>query len=224
MDIKSDISILVSSFLEKNFNLITDDIEIQNTKKEFTGDLTVVLFPFYKLIEKNQISSFAKDLGGSLVSKSEKIDSFNIVGGFLNLIVSDKFYLDFINSIKDDTNYGKSKAVEETFVIEFSSPNTNKPLHLGHIRNNLLGYSVSKILEANGKNVKKVQIINDRGIHICKSMVAWKQYGEGKTPESENIKGDKFVGEYYILFNRIHNEQKKRIKGVFNDISTMVPK
>ena len=211
MDIKSDISILVSSFLEKNFNLITDDIEIQNTKKEFTGDLTVVLFPFYKLIEKNQISSFAKDLGGSLVSKSEKIDSFNIVGGFLNLIVSDKFYLDFINSIKDDTNYGKSKAVEETFIIEFSSPNTNKPLHLGHIRNNLLGYSVSKILEANGKNVKKVQIINDRGIHICKSMVAWKQYGEGKTPESENIKGDKFVGEYYILFNKIHNEQKKQL-------------
>ena len=211
MDIKSDISILVSSFLEKNFNLITDDIEIQNTKKEFTGDLTVVLFPFYKLIEKNQISSFAKDLGGNLVSKSEKIDSFNIVGGFLNLIVSDKFYLDFINSIKDDTNYGKSKAVEETFIIEFSSPNTNKPLHLGHIRNNLLGYSVSKILEANGKNVKKVQIINDRGIHICKSMVAWKQYGEGKTPESENIKGDKFVGEYYILFNKIHNEQKKQL-------------
>ena len=211
MDIKSDISILVSSFLEKNFNLITDDIEIQNTKKEFTGDLTVVLFPFYKLIEKNQIPSFAKDLGGSLVSKSEKIDSFNIVGGFLNLIVSDKFYLDFINSIKDDINYGKSKAVEETFIIEFSSPNTNKPLHLGHIRNNLLGYSVSKILEANGKNVKKVQIINDRGIHICKSMVAWKQYGEGKTPESENIKGDKFVGEYYILFNKIHNEQKKQL-------------
>ena len=211
MDIKSDISILVSSFLEKNFNLITDDIEIQNTKKEFTGDLTVVLFPFYKLIEKNQISSFAKDLGGNLVSKSEKIDSFNIVGGFLNLIVSNKFYLDFINSIKDDINYGKSKAVEETFIIEFSSPNTNKPLHLGHIRNNLLGYSVSKILEANGKNVKKVQIINDRGIHICKSMVAWKQYGEGKTPESENIKGDKFVGEYYILFNKIHNEQKKQL-------------
>ena len=211
MDIKSDISILVSSFLEKNFNLITDDIEIQNTKKEFSGDLTVVLFPFYKLIEKNQISSFAKDLGGSLVSKSEKIDSFNIVGGFLNLIVSDKFYLDFINSIKDDINYGKSKAVEETFIIEFSSPNTNKPLVFGHIRNNLLGYSVSKILEANGKNVKKVQIINDRGIHICKSMVAWKQYGEGKTPESENIKGDKFVGEYYILFNKIHNEQKKQL-------------
>ena len=211
MDIKSDISILVSSFLEKNFNLITDDIEIQNTKKEFTGDLTVVLFPFYKLIEKNQISSFAKDLGGNLVSKSEKIDSFNIVGGFLNLIVSNKFYLDFINSIKDDINYGKSKSVKETFIIEFSSPNTNKPLHLGHIRNNLLGYSVSKILEANGKNVKKVQIINDRGIHICKSMVAWKQYGEGKTPESENIKGDKFVGEYYILFNKIHNEQKKQL-------------
>ena len=211
MDIKSDISKLVSVFLEKKFNLKSNEIEIQNTKKDFQGDLTIVLFPFYKELNKDQISSFGKDLGESLISNSEDINSFNIVGGFLNLIVSDKFYLDFINSIKDDTNYGKSKAVEETFIIEFSSPNTNKPLHLGHIRNNLLGYSVSKILEANGKNVKKVQIINDRGIHICKSMVAWKQYGEGKTPESENIKGDKFVGEYYILFNKIHNEQKKQL-------------
>ena len=211
MDIKSDISKLVSVFLEKKFNLQTNEIEIQNTKKDFQGDLTIVLFPFYKDLKKDQISSFGKDLGESLVSSSENIISFNIVGGFLNLTISDKYYLDFIESIKDDIDFGKSKKQNETFIVEFSSPNTNKPLHLGHIRNNLLGYSISKILEANGKNVKKVQIINDRGIHICKSMIAWKQYGEGKTPKSENIKGDKFVGDYYILFDKIHNQQKNEL-------------
>ena len=211
MDIKSDISKLVSVFLEKKFNIKTDEIEIQNTKKDFQGDLTIVLFPFYKDLKKDQIPSFGKDLGESLVSNSENINSFNIVGGFLNLTISDKYYLNFIESIKDDIDFGKSKKQNETFIVEFSSPNTNKPLHLGHIRNNLLGYSISKILEANGKNVKKVQIINDRGIHICKSMIAWKQYGEGKTPKSENIKGDKFVGDYYILFDKIHNEQKNEL-------------
>ena len=211
MDIKSDISKLVSVFLEKKFNIKTNEIEIQNTKKDFQGDLTIVLFPFYKDLKKEQISSFGKDLGENLVSNSENISSFNIVGGFLNLTISDKYYLNFIESIKDDVGFGKSKKQNETFIVEFSSPNTNKPLHLGHIRNNLLGYSISKILEANGKNVKKVQIINDRGIHICKSMIAWKQYGEGKTPKSENIKGDKFVGDYYILFDKIHNEQKNEL-------------
>ncbi len=211
MDIKSDISKLVSVFLEKKFKLKTNEIEIQNTKKDFQGDLTIVLFPVYKDLKKDQISSFGKDLGESLVSSSENIISFNIVGGFLNLTISDKYYLNFIESIKDDIDFGKSKKQNETFIVEFSSPNTNKPLHLGHIRNNLLGYSISKILEANGKNVKKVQIINDRGIHICKSMIAWKQYGEGKTPKSENIKGDKFVGDYYILFDKIHNQQKNEL-------------
>ena len=180
-------------------------------KKDFDGDLTVVLFPFYKDLKKDQISLLGKDLGDSLVSNSENINSFNIVGGFLNLTISDKYYLNFIESIKDDIDFGKSKKQNETYIVEFSSPNTNKPLHLGHIRNNLLGYSISRILEANGKNVKKVQIINDRGIHICKSMIAWKQYGEGKTPKSENIKGDKFVGDYYILFDKIHNEQKNEL-------------
>ena len=183
MDIKSDISRLVSVFLEKTYNIESNEIEIQNTKKEFQGDLTIVLFPFYKDLNKDQISSFGENLGNTLVGNSENINSFNIVGGFLNLTISDKYYLNFIESIKDDIDFGKSKKQNETFIVEFSSPNTNKPLHLGHIRNNLLGYSISKILEANGKNVKKVQIINDRGIHICKSMIAWKQYGEGKTPE-----------------------------------------
>ena len=211
MNIKSDISSLVKVFLEKKFNLKTNEIEIQNTKKDFDGDLTIVLFPFYKDLKKDQISSLGKDLGDNLLSNSVNINSFNLVGGFLNVNISDKYYLNFIESIKYDIDFGKLKKQNETFIIEFSSPNTNKPLHLGHIRNNLLGYSISKILEANGKNVKKVQIINDRGIHICKSMIAWKQFGEGKTPKSEKIKGDKFVGDYYVLFDKIHNEQKKEL-------------
>ena len=211
MDIKSDISRLVKVFLEKKFNLKTNEIEIQNTKKDFDGDLTIVLFPFYKDLKKDQISSLGKDLGDNLLSNSVNINSFNLLGGFLNLNISDKYYLNFIESIKYDIDFGKLKKQNETFIVEFSSPNTNKPLHLGHIRNNLLGYSISKILEANGKNVKKVQIINDRGIHICKSMIAWKQFGEGKTPKSEKIKGDKFVGDYYVLFDKIHNEQKKEL-------------
>ena len=211
MDIKSDISVLVSSFIDQNFGIKDKSVEIQNTKKDFEGDLTVVLFPYYKKIKKSEIAMFGDNLGQSLINKSKNIVSYNIVGGFLNLLISDKFYLDFLDSIKDDDNFGKSKKKKETFVVEFSSPNTNKPLHLGHIRNNLLGFSISKILEANGKKVKKVQIINDRGIHICKSMIAWRHYGEGKTPESENIKGDKFVGDYYILFDKIHSEQKKQL-------------
>ena len=211
MDIKSDISVLVSSFIDQNFGIKDKSVEIQNTKKDFEGDLTVVLFPYYKKIKKSEIAIFGDNLGQSLINKSKNIVSYNIVGGFLNLLISDKFYLDFLDSIKDDDNFGKSKKKKETFVVEFSSPNTNKPLHLGHIRNNLLGFSISKILEANGKKVKKVQIINDRGIHICKSMIAWRHYGEGKTPESENIKGDKFVGDYYILFDKIHSEQKKQL-------------
>lgn len=211
MDIKSDISVLVSSFIDQNFGIKDKSVEIQNTKKDFEGDLTVVLFPYYKKIKKSEIAIFGDNLGQSLINKSKNIVSYNIVGGFLNLLISDKFYLDFLDSIKDDVNFGKSKKKKETFVVEFSSPNTNKPLHLGHIRNNLLGFSISKILEANGKKVKKVQIINDRGIHICKSMIAWRHYGEGKTPESENIKGDKFVGDYYILFDKIHSEQKKQL-------------
>ena len=211
MDIKSDISGLVSSFIDQNFGIKDKSVEIQNTKKDFEGDLTVVLFPYYKKIKKSEIEMFGDNLGQTLINKSKNIVSYNIVGGFLNLLISDKFYLDFLDSIKDDVNFGKSKKKKETFVVEFSSPNTNKPLHLGHIRNNLLGFSISKILEANGKKVKKVQIINDRGIHICKSMIAWRHYGEGKTPESENIKGDKFVGDYYILFDKIHSEQKKQL-------------
>ena len=211
MEIKSEISNLTSNFLLKNYDIKVEKIEIQNTKKDFDGDITIVLFPFFKLINKDQVSVIGKLLGEHLIKDSIYLIDFNIVGGFLNLTVSDAYYLDFIDIIKDDLSFGKVENTNDTYIVEFSSPNTNKPLHLGHIRNNLLGYSISKILEANGKKVQKVQIINDRGIHICKSMVAWKQFAEGATPESENTKGDKFVGDYYIMFDKVHKDQMRQL-------------
>ena len=222
MEIKSEISKLTSNFLFKNYDIKVEKIEIQNTKKDFDGDITIVLFPFFKLINKDQISQIGKILGDSLIKNSIYLIDFNIVGGFLNLSVSDLYYLDFIETIKDDLDFGKVESTNDTYIVEFSSPNTNKPLHLGHIRNNLLGYSISKILEANGKKVQKVQIINDRGIHICKSMVAWKQFAEGATPESEKTKGDKFVGDYYIMFDRVHKNQMSQLidSGMDKDIAS----
>ena len=222
MEIKSEISNLTFNFLFKNYDIKVEKIEIQNTKKDFDGDITIVLFPFFKLINKDQVSEIGKILGESLIKNSIYIIDFNIVGGFLNLTVSDAYYLDFIDIIKDDLNFGKVKNTNDTYIVEFSSPNTNKPLHLGHIRNNLLGYSISKILEANGKKVQKVQIINDRGIHICKSMVAWKQFAEGATPKSKNTKGDKFVGDYYIMFDKVHKDQMKQLieSGMDKDVAS----
>jgi arginyl-tRNA synthetase len=222
MEIKSEISKLTSNFLFKNYDIKVEKIEIQNTKKDFDGDITIVLFPFFKLINKDQISQIGKILGDSLIKNSIYLIDFNIVGGFLNLSVSDAYYLDFIETIKDDLNFGKVENTNDTYIVEFSSPNTNKPLHLGHIRNNLLGYSISKILEANGKKVQKVQIINDRGIHICKSMVAWKQFSEGATPDSEKTKGDKFVGDYYIMFDKVHKDQMSQLidSGMDKDVAS----
>jgi arginyl-tRNA synthetase len=222
MEIKSEISNLTSNFLLKNYDIKVEKIEIQNTKKDFDGDITIVLFPFFKLINKDQVSVIGKLLGEHLIKDSIYLIDFNIVGGFLNLTVSDVYYLDFIDIIKDDLSFGKVENTNDTYIVEFSSPNTNKPLHLGHIRNNLLGYSISKILEANGKKVQKVQIINDRGIHICKSMVAWKQFAEGATPESENTKGDKFVGDYYIMFDKVHKDQMKQLieSGMDKDVAS----
>ena len=222
MEIKSEISKLTSNFLFKNYDIKVEKIEIQNTKKDFDGDITIVLFPFFKLINKDQISQIGKILGDSLIKNSIYLIDFNIVGGFLNLSVSDAYYLDFIETIKDDLNFGKVESTNDTYIVEFSSPNTNKPLHLGHIRNNLLGYSISKILEANGKKVQKVQIINDRGIHICKSMVAWKQFSEGSTPDSEKTKGDKFVGDYYIMFDKVHKDQMSQLidSGIDKDFAS----
>ena len=222
MEIKSEISNLTSNFLFKNYDIKVEKIEIQNTKKDFDGDITIVLFPFFKLINKDQVSEIGKLLGEHLITDSIYLIDFNIVGGFLNLTVSDAYYLDFIDIIKDDLSFGKVKKTNDTYIVEFSSPNTNKPLHLGHIRNNLLGYSISKILEANGKKVQKVQIINDRGIHICKSMVAWKQFAKGATPESKKTKGDKFVGDYYIMFDKVHKDQMSQLidSGMDKDVAS----
>ena len=210
MEIKSEISNLASNFLNKNFSIKTDYIEIQNTKKDFVGDITIVLFPYLKNINKDK-SDFGKEFGEYIKKKSSNVHDYNLAGGFLNLTISDNYYTNFINSIDNNLNFGKGEPSNETYIVEFSSPNTNKPLHLGHIRNNLLGYSISKILEANGKKVQKVQIINDRGIHICKSMVAWRQFANGSTPQSLNVKGDKFVGDYYIMFDKIHKEQMNKL-------------
>ena len=222
MEIKLEISNLTFNFLFKNYDIKVEKIEIQNTKKDFDGDITIVLFPFFKLINKDQVSEIGKILGESLIKNSIYIIDFNIVGGFLNLTVSDAYYINFIDRIKNDLNFGKVESTNDTYIVEFSSPNTNKPLHLGHIRNNLLGYSISKILEANGKKVQKVQIINDRGIHICKSMVAWKQFAEGATPKSKNTKGDKFVGDYYIMFDKVHKDQMSQLidSGMDKDVAS----
>ena len=221
MEIKSEISNLASNFLNQKFSIKADHIEIQNTRKDFEGDITIVLFPYLKNINKDK-SEFGKEFGDFISKNSINISNFNIAGGFLNLTISDNYYLNFINSIKDNLSFGKVESSDETYIVEFSSPNTNKPLHLGHIRNNLLGYSISKILEANGKKVQKVQIINDRGIHICKSMVAWKQFANGSTPDFENIKGDKFVGDYYIMFDKVHKEQIKELidSGMDKDLAS----
>tara|TARA_A100001015_G_scaffold295307_1_gene374135 strand:- start:37 stop:1806 length:1770 start_codon:yes stop_codon:yes gene_type:complete len=221
MEIKSEISNLASNFLNKNFSIKADYIEIQNTKKDFVGDITIVLFPYLKNINKDK-SDFGKKLGDYIKKKSSNVHDFNIVGGFLNLTISDNYYTNFINSIDDNLDFAKIEPSNDTYIVEFSSPNTNKPLHLGHIRNNLLGYSISKILEANGKTVQKVQIINDRGIHICKSMIAWKQFANGSTPQSLNVKGDKFVGDYYIMFDKIHKEQMDKLikSGIDKDLAS----
>ena len=192
--------------LNKIFQFETNNIELQQTKKEFEGDITLVVFPFVKELKMNP-KEIAEKIGDYLV-EINSIVSYNVVSGFLNLSISDNHYLDFFNSVKDNSDYGFSDTIsDEAVMVEYSSPNTNKPLHLGHIRNNLLGYSISEIYKASGRKVYKTQIINDRGIHICKRMIAWLDYGNGETPASTNLKGDKFVGDYYIKFDQVYKKE-----------------
>ena len=205
---------IIRKNIENAFNEVfrykTKNIELQQTKKEFDGDITLVVFPLVKELKMNP-KEIAKKVGDYLV-ETNSVVSFNVVSGFLNLSISDKYYLDFFNSIKDNSKYGYSNIVsEDAVMVEYSSPNTNKPLHLGHIRNNLLGYSMSEIYKASGKKVYKTQIINDRGIHICKSMIAWLDFSNGDTPESTNIKGDKFVGDYYIKFDKVYKKEVEEL-------------
>ena len=217
-NLEGSLSKIVSNFLEKEYKILIDDFEFQLTKKDFEGDLTLVLFPIAKKINLNP-QEFGDKLGSHLVNINQNIRKFNIVSGFLNLVITDSFYIEFIESIIDDSKYGhiESNGSSPTLMIEYSSPNTNKPLHLGHIRNNLLGFSISEILRANGNNVIKTQIINDRGIHICKSMVAWNNFGNGETPESSGLKGDQLVGKYYVLFEKKFNEEVHSLQNEGHD-------
>lgn len=190
------------------FNISIEKVEFQATRKEFEGDITMVVFPLVKALKGNPVE-IGNQIGNYLVANVNEVTKFNVVGGFLNIVISDAFYVEFFNSIKNNETFGfvAPKEGEKAVMVEYSSPNTNKPLHLGHIRNNLLGYSVAEILKASGKKVYKTQIINDRGIHICKSMLAWQKFGNGQTPESKGLKGDKLVGNFYVEFDKQYKKE-----------------
>ncbi len=188
------------------FKVTLPDVEFQPTRKDFEGDITVVVFPMLRYVQGNPVQ-IGEQVGAYLEKELEMVTGFNVVKGFLNVVISDAYYLDFFNEIKDNKSFGIVPTSDGAILVEYSSPNTNKPLHLGHIRNNLLGYSVAQILKASGKKVYKTQIINDRGIHICKSMLAWQRFGHGETPESTGLKGDKLVGNYYVAFDRAYKEE-----------------
>ena len=188
----------------------SDNIQIQKTRKEFEGDYTVVVFPLLKASRKSPEAT-ATELGEKIVASTPEIKSFNVIKGFLNLAIDSSFWAARFKEIVETENYGMAPASGRTIMIEYSSPNTNKPLHLGHVRNNLLGYSVATILKANGHNVIKVNLVNDRGIHICKSMLAWQLYGGGETPASSGMKGDHLVGKYYVEFDKHYKAEVKEL-------------
>ncbi|MEG0891516.1 MAG: arginine--tRNA ligase [Bacteroidales bacterium] len=191
-----------------NTNIDSKLIQTQATRKEFEGDITLVTFPLLKVSKKSPEAT-AQEVGEYIKQHSNSVESFNVVKGFLNIKFSTGFWQNIFSDIYNANNFGQLPPSGKTIMVEFSSPNTNKPLHLGHIRNNLLGWSVARLLEANGHNVMRVNLVNDRGIHICKSMLAWQKMGNGETPSSTGIKGDHLVGKYYVAFN---DELKKQIK------------
>ena len=195
----------IKNAVEKLFQITIEKVEFQSTKKDFEGDITMVVFPLVKAIKGNPLEIGTK-IGEYLVENVAEVSKFNVVAGFLNLVISDEYYISYFNSIKNDNSYGFVTPTEgeKAVMVEYSSPNTNKPLHLGHIRNNLLGFSVAEIIKASGKKVYKTQIINDRGIHICKSMLAWQKFGNGQTPNSTGLKGDKLVGNFYVEFDKAY--------------------
>ncbi len=200
----------IKDAVKQIYGATLETVELQATRKDFEGDITAVVFPMLRVIKGNPVQ-IGEAIGSYLVENVSEVEKFNVVQGFLNIVLSDSYFLDFFNSIEDFSSYGKVPQGKEALMVEYSSPNTNKPLHLGHVRNVLLGYSVSEIEKAAGKKVYKTQIINDRGIHICKSMLAWKKFGNGETPESNLLKGDKLVGNYYVKFDQ---EYKKEIESL----------
>ena len=182
-------------------------VEFQSTRKDFEGDITVLTFSMLRTLKMNP-AQLGKDLGDYLCKNTKEVTGYNVVKGFLNLVFSDVYFMDFFQTLTINTKYGfLDPSGDQAIMVEYSSPNTNKPLHLGHVRNVLLGYSVSEILKASGRKVYKTQIINDRGIHICKSMVAWQRYGDNETPDSSGLKGDKLVGNYYVKFDQVYKQE-----------------
>ena len=202
------LSPVLSNYLATNHKVEIEQFEFQHTRKEFEGDITLVVFSLLRHIKANPVA-LGEAIGAYLVETVDYVIAFNVVKGFLNLSIQDSFYISQLKEIKETAQFGHVSIQEDKGValVEYSSPNTNKPLHLGHIRNNLLGYAVAQILEASGQRVVKTQIINDRGIHICKSMVAWHKYGEGATPVSTGLKGDKLVGNYYVRFDQEYKKE-----------------
>jgi len=212
MSLQNTLSNQVKLAVQSIHNIELSTVEFQATRKEFAGDITVVIFPMLRFIKGNPVQ-IGNDIGNYLIEHVDEVKGFNVVKGFLNIEINDSYYIDFFNHIYKDEHFGYVNPNEnlQAVMVEYSSPNTNKPLHLGHIRNNLLGYSVAEILKASGTKVYKTQIINDRGIHICKSMLAWKRFGNGETPESTGLKGDKLVGNYYVKFDQEYKTEIKKL-------------
>lgn len=206
MNLKKYIEEVITATIRENFNFSPEKLEVQITRKEFQGDYTLVVFPLVRAM-KMKPEQAAQAIGEVLISEEPIFTQYNVVKGFLNLSISNSFYLEYLKHLASGT---ESLQMQQKIMVEYSSPNTNKPLHLGHIRNNLLGYSVAEILKASGKQVIKTQIINDRGIHICKSMLAWQKYGNQETPETLGLKGDHLVGKYYVIFDQKYREEIKK--------------
>ena len=218
MNIAGEISSSVIKAVKELYGAdITENmVQLQKTKREFEGSLTLVVFPFLK-ISRQKPEATAEAIGNWLVENCEHVERFNVVKGFLNLVLAQQSWIKLLNAISADEHYGERKAGADAplVMIEYSSPNTNKPLHLGHVRNNLLGWSLAQIMEANGNCVVKTNIVNDRGIHICKSMLAWLKWGNGETPETSGKKGDHLIGDYYVAFDKHYREEVKELEAKF---------
>lgn len=207
MNIQEVLSRKVKEVIASIYKVELPTVEFQPTRKDFAGDITVVIFPMLRFVKGNP-AQIGEQIGQFLMKEVEEVSDFNVVHGFLNITINNAYYLDSFGRIIKEKDFGfVAESDKEAIMVEYSSPNTNKPLHLGHLRNILLGYSVSEILKASGKKVYKTQIINDRGIHICKSMLAWQRFGKGETPESTGIKGDKLVGNYYVAFDKAYKSE-----------------
>ena len=218
MKIESQISAAVAAALKELYGVEigAGEVALEKTKKEFEGHYTFVVFPYLRASKKKPEVT-AQEVGEYVAAHTDAVASFNVIKGFLNMVVAPEKWVELLGDINADANFGLTQADENSplVMIEYSSPNTNKPLHLGHVRNNLLGWAVAQIAEANGNRVVKTNIVNDRGIHICKSMLAWQKYGNGATPESTGMKGDHLIGHYYVAFDKHYREEVAELSAKF---------